>query len=83
MLQVHKWLSSNEVWALVMLESAPDSDQGSKDVVVQELLHEYEDIFATPKQLPPSRSYDDHIPLILGVVPVNSRPYMYSPTRMR
>jgi hypothetical protein len=32
-----------------------------------------------PKQLPSSREYDHHIPLIPGGVPVNSKPYRYSP----
>lgn len=31
-----------------------------------------------PTQLPPSRLYDHHIPILPGSTPVNSRPYRYS-----
>jgi hypothetical protein len=43
------------------------------------LLVEFEDIFAVPTGLPPSRDYDHHISLVPGHIPVNSRPYRYSP----
>lgn len=33
----------------------------------------------TPKTLPPQRNYDHAIPLILGSIPINSKPYHYSP----
>ena len=36
-------------------------------------------MFEVPNQLPPSRLYDHHIPLIPVAVLVNSRPYRYSP----
>jgi hypothetical protein len=43
------------------------------------VLIEFGDLFTVPNQLPPSRVYDHYIPLLPGVVPVNSRPYRYSP----
>jgi hypothetical protein len=43
------------------------------------VLIEFGDLFTVPNQLPPSRVYDHYIPLLSGVVPVNSRPYRYSP----
>ena len=46
---------------------------------IHTLLDTYRDVFSDPKTLPPSRTYDHTIPLIPGVVPVNSKPYMYSP----
>jgi len=46
---------------------------------VQLLLHQYVDVFKDPQTLPPPRSYDHAIPLIPDVVPINSRPYHYSP----
>jgi len=46
---------------------------------VQLLLHQYADVFMDPQTLPPPRSYDHAIPLIPDVVPINSRPYHYSP----
>ena len=46
---------------------------------VQLLLHQYADVFKDPQTLTPPRSYDHAIPLMLDVVPINSRPYHYSP----
>ena len=46
---------------------------------LQRLLVEFEDIFVVPTGLPPSRDYDHHISLVPGHIPVNSRPYRYSP----
>lgn len=42
-------------------------------------MEEFKDVFAEPKGLPPARSYDHAIATIPGAVPVNSRPYRYSP----
>lgn len=78
-LQVNKWISSNEIWAFVLVESMVPPENNAKEEEIQGLLKEYEDIFAVPKQLPPSREYDHHIPLIPGAVPMNSKPYRYSP----
>jgi hypothetical protein len=36
-------------------------------------------VFAMPTGLPPVRMYDHHILLLPGSIPVNSRPYRYSP----
>lgn len=46
---------------------------------VQEVLLEFSDVFAVPTGLPPSRVYDHAIPTLPSVVPVNSKPYRYSP----
>jgi hypothetical protein len=48
-------------------------------VEIQHLLEEYADVFEDPRTLPPSRFHDHHIPLLPNVVPVNSKPYRYSP----
>jgi hypothetical protein len=80
-LQVNKWLKGNEVWALVMLEQVVDKKEAVVPEQLQRLLVEFEDIFAVPTGLPPSRYYDHHISLVLGHIPVNSRPYRYSPLR--
>jgi hypothetical protein len=47
--------------------------------IIQEVLSEYQDVFAEATELPPQREYDHSIPLIPGAVPVNSRSYIYSP----
>ena len=46
---------------------------------IQNLLTAYKDVFTDPKILPPQRTYDHAIPLIPGSIPINSRPYHYSP----
>ena len=46
---------------------------------IQDLLLQYADVFAAPQELPPTRVYDHTIPLLPNAVPVNSRPYRYSP----
>jgi hypothetical protein len=46
--------------------------------IIAEVLQEFQDIFTAPTILPPHRVYDHTIPLVLGAVPVNARPYRYS-----
>jgi hypothetical protein len=46
---------------------------------VAQVLEEFQEVFAEPTELPPHREYDHAIPLIPRVVPINSRPYRYSP----
>jgi hypothetical protein len=77
--QLHKWVKGNDIWALVVLEEV-SADQGvQQQGDLQQLLQEFGDVFEVPSQLPPARVYDHHIPLVPGAVPVNSRPYRYSP----
>lgn len=57
----------------------PNNKQEDIPQSIQWLLHEYADPFTNPKSLPPSRVYDHGIPLHLGAVPMNSRPYRHSP----
>jgi hypothetical protein len=82
-IQFRKWFKGNEVWALAVVdfcaeESAipPISDQPEALTAV---LAEFSDVFADPKTLPPARVFDHVIPLVPGAVPVNSKPYKYSP----
>jgi len=42
-------------------------------------LDKYQEIFQDPKKLPPERAYDHTIPLLPMAIPVNARPYRYSP----
>jgi hypothetical protein len=46
---------------------------------VQMLIQEFDYLFQKPSALPPSRSADHRIPLILGAQPVKRRPYRYTP----
>jgi hypothetical protein len=73
-----KSYKGNDVWALAVLNfvSSVPSEVLSE---LQLLLQEFEDVFARPKSLPPQRVYDHTIPLLPSAVPVNSKPYKYSP----
>ena len=63
-----------------MLISKDKEDQvSSRRPEIHTLLDTYRDVFSDHKTLPPSRTYDHTIPLIPRVVPVNSKPYRYSP----
>jgi hypothetical protein len=46
---------------------------------ISQVLEEFKDVFDAPSELSPHRDYDHSIPLLLDVVPVNSRPYHDSP----
>ena len=62
-----------------MVENIPSTAPNPHPAAIQELLHQYQDVFTEPHQLPPHRFYDHQIPLIPGSTPVNFRPYKYSP----
>lgn len=78
-LQLEKWMKGEEVWVFVLLEQVSEETVGKIDTDLQEILREFEDVFAMPSGLPPVRPYDHHIPLLPGSIPVNARPYRYSP----
>jgi hypothetical protein len=44
---------------------------------IDDLLQEYDNVFAEPHGLPPSRPYDHRIHLLPGTTPVAVRPYRY------
>ena len=82
--QIYKATQGNDIWAYVLVDPIQptakqpmEAHQQTEDI--QHLLAVYADVFTDPKQLPPPRSYDHSIPLQPGAVPVNSRPYHYSP----
>ena len=47
------------------------------DPLIENLLHEYSNIFSEPKQLPPTRDHDHHIVLQLESKLVCVGPYRY------
>jgi hypothetical protein len=78
-LKLHK---GNDLWALVMLSQVSDTsvlqEQYSSTELpsqIKDIIHEYEDLFKTPDELPPSRIFYHSISLLPGAVPVNCRPY--------
>jgi hypothetical protein len=83
--KVYSSFKGNDVWAFVLMDYVPgtsvsnDATEASTPTTITKLLGSYPDVFNDPKQLPPQRSYDHSIPLLPGSVPINSRPYHYSP----
>lgn len=75
----------NDVWACVLMSYQPsylmstDSSTVTTPPEIAQLLDKYKDVFQDPKKLPPPMAYDHAISLLPGSVPINSRPYHYSP----
>jgi ribulose bisphosphate carboxylase small subunit len=73
------------VWAYVLLNHTPTNPNPPKTLPqpppesIQHTILTYKDVFQDPKALPPHRIHDHAIPLIPGAIPINSRPYHYSP----
>ena len=84
--KVYKATKSNELWAFVLLDYTPipNPTQTPQHTTtkedIQHLLTVYKDVFTDPQLLPPKRSYDHAIPLLPNSIPINARPYHYSPT---
>jgi hypothetical protein len=77
--QVLKWGKGNDIWAFAVVEQLAEPSQDPIDTPLESILEQFKDVFEEPQSLPPHRSYDHHIPLIPDAVPVNARPYKYSP----
>lgn len=48
---------------------------------LQDILHQYEDVFSAPTELPPERHGDHKIPLLEGAQPFCLRLYRYNPAQ--
>jgi hypothetical protein len=72
-------LSTEEVWAMAVLDSTSPVSPTVVAPDFQALLSEFEDIFSAPTTLPPRRALDHAITLDSTAQPVNSCPYCYSP----
>jgi hypothetical protein len=77
--QLEKQIKGNEIWAMAVVTMMSTHDSSSTPVCVQTLLNNFQDVFHEPKDLPPHRTFDHAISLLPDSVPVNSRPYRYSP----
>ena len=74
-----KWIKGNAVWSLAVVDSFVPAKTPAYPSQVDRVLKQYHTVFSDPKQLPPLRKHDHHIPLLPNTPPVNSRPYRYSP----
>ncbi|XP_074327634.1 uncharacterized protein LOC141665550 [Apium graveolens] len=73
-----RWLKKEESYFLEQLTNAEVVDETKKNQVpedVQGLIEEFEEIFDTPKGLPPTRAQDHLIPIIDGSKPINANRY--------
>lgn len=80
--EVRNLLSRKVVTKIIQL-CAVEATQGEEELPagVQDLIQEFQSLFAEPKGLPPRRPYDHSIPLLPGAKPVNLKPYRYSPAQ--
>ena len=74
---------ANDIWtvALVIVERADKAVPEPIPPNIQKVLSEYKDVFAEPSMLPPRRQYDHGIHLEPSIVPINTKPYRYSPAQ--
>ena len=74
---------ANDIWTAALVTVEP-SEKGNTEPIpprIQQVLSEYQDVFAEPKSLPPHRQYDHGIHLEPGTTPINTKPYRYSPVQ--
>lgn len=84
--QLYKWYKGNDIWAMVILSPVPKDDPLLEQYIVngipapvQQAIHDHADLFQPINELPPNRVFDHAISLLPDSVPVNCRPYRYSP----
>jgi hypothetical protein len=84
--QLHKLAKGNDIWALVtVIYNSQDSVRKEQYLAngippeTQQVIYEYSNLFETPDSLPPHRDFDHAIFLYPSSVPVNCKPYRYSP----
>jgi hypothetical protein len=77
--QFVKWHHGNDIWALAVVQSTMQSEVGDIPEDITKVVQEFTVVFEEPTALPPHREYDHTIPLLPNVLPVNARPYRYSP----
>jgi len=83
--KLYKDTKGNKSWAFVIVKpthatlAPPNLPPAEPPPAIQHILDQHSQVFHDPQTLPPSRSYDHSIPLIPRAIPVNARPYHYSP----
>jgi hypothetical protein len=84
--QILKWHRGNDIWAFVVVTPVVDNSQQQEQYltqgippVVQDLIHQYSELFKTPDELPLSKVFDHSTSLLPDTMPINCRPYRYTP----
>lgn len=77
--QLQKWDKGNEICATVMVSPPVQHQDTDLPEPVLRIIESNKDLFKKPSTLPPHRDFDHEIHLLPDSVPVNSRPYRYSP----
>jgi len=77
--QVQKWVQGNDVWAMVVVEPVTADHPQHQQKAIQQLLHQYQDVFQEPQQLPPTGSMIITfpfylVPLLLILGHINTHP---------
>jgi hypothetical protein len=84
--QFHKLAKGNDIWALaaVVFKENPEEKQEQYMLngiprEIQAVIQDNANLFVVPDSLPPSRAFDHAKSLYPDSVPVNCKPYRYSP----
>ena len=72
------YLICNTTNEMAQAQQTEETNSDSVPHYLTELLQQFQDIFQSPKGLPPRRDCDHQIPLIPGAKPPNIRPYRMS-----
>jgi hypothetical protein len=64
---------------LLELQTVDTTNRGEISDIIKQLLAKYQHLFVKPHDLPPNRSVDHAIEMILGELPFRLRPYRYTP----
>jgi hypothetical protein len=84
--QIYQLAKGHDIWALVAVMTASEDDTKHEQYLingipgeVQKVIHDHADLFECPTTLPPHRTFDHAISLYPDAMPVNCKPYRYSP----
>lgn len=80
--QLEQLIRKDELWCILQLYAVQSDDilhTSGWPEDIDQLISQFSDLFAEPKELPPKRPYDHSIPFIAGAQPFRLRPSRYNP----
>lgn len=78
--QLHAIQKQDDIWCMVQLYAVEEQKKfGELPPKIQEIVSQYADLFTEPAGVPPSRTINHEIPLLMGTQPFRLRPYRYTP----